>query len=81
MQLTVRLNGALVQEVGTSRVQVQIDDNGTVSDVIEYLCANYPQSTPTFKNAVAFASGSHLTPDTILSPNQQLALLIPYAGG
>lgn len=81
MLLNVRLNGTLVQEIGAPRVQVQLPEEGTVTDLISHLCERYPQAAPSLEKAVAFSTGAHLSPDSILTPNQQLALLLPIAGG
>ena len=81
MNINVRFNGALAQKIGTSRLQVQIQNPGAVSDLINHLQAQYPQAAPQFKQVVPFVAGQHLSLDAPLSDNQEVALLLPVAGG
>lgn len=79
MELTVRLNGALAQQMGRSRMQVTLADGATVDDLLAHLYAQAPLQILT--RAVPFVAGQHVERSTPLQNGQEVALLIPIAGG
>ncbi len=81
MVLTIRINGTLSQEIGSTRIQVDLQENATVNDLISQLAVRYPLAEATLQNAIPFAAGKHLSPETVLTSTTQLALLMPIAGG
>ena len=81
MLVHVRINGALAQEIGTTRLQASLEDGMTVSDLLAWLCQQYPQSATKLNQAVPIVAGQHLPQTTVLVAGQEVALLLPVAGG
>ena len=81
MQVSVRLSAALAQITGLPRVQVTVSDPATVADVIQSLLEQYPALAPRLKHAVPIVGGNHATSHDALSPGQEVAFLMPVAGG
>lgn len=81
MVLTIRINGSLAQEIGTTRLHVDITSSTTVEDVIQELKSKHPNSAETLQVVIPFVGGRHLDKTTTLKQGQQLALLMPAAGG
>ena len=81
MVIPIRINGALAQEIGTTRLNVDVETSATVEDVLKELIARYPASAETLQIAIPFAGGRHLDKTTMLKQGQQVALLMPAAGG
>ena len=81
MDISVRLNGVLAQRVGRAQLQVMVDDDATVADLIHALAAAYPVLDGRIDAAIPFIGGQHATRDAALSAGQEVALLMPVAGG
>ena len=81
MNINVRLNGALAQKIGTARLRIEVANSATVNDLLVQLRQRYPYSEQILNSAVPFASGQHLSPASPLSDGQEIALLVPVAGG
>ncbi len=81
MYINVRLNGALAQEIGTTRLRVQVSDAATVAGLLEQLEQQYPQSVQKLRHVIPVVAGQHLTQTASLTNGQEVALLLPVAGG
>jgi molybdopterin converting factor small subunit len=81
MQVSVRLSAALAQITGLPRVQVDVADDATVSTATAALLVQYPALAPRLKHAVPILAGNHATAADRLAPGQELAFLMPVAGG
>lgn len=86
MMVMVRTNGALAEKIGTTRLRLFIelaDETAapTIADVITQLNDTYPHAAIAIKQAIPFVSGRHLDPTTTLKQGQEIALLMPAAGG
>ena len=83
MNIQVRLNGHLSVLAGRSRVQVIVDEAGqiTVADVLAALGQQYPQAAASINSAVSVIGGRHVPHDTIVTAGQEVAVLVPIAGG
>lgn len=81
MQVTVRANGSLAKAFGVARVFVTLPDGATVGDLFAQLQKQYPNSAESLKIAIPIIKGHHHTHDTVLHAGQEVALLIPVAGG
>lgn len=81
MVLSIRINGLLAQEIGTTRLHVDVNPSTTIEALIQELKAKYPQSAETLQVAIPFVGGRHLDKTTTLKQGQQIALLMPAAGG
>lgn len=81
MKINVRINGELARDLGTSRLQVGLAESATLADLLDQLRQQYPRSSPKFDNAIPFSAGQHLAPTASLADGQEIALLMPVAGG
>ncbi|MFW6098052.1 MAG: MoaD/ThiS family protein [Chloroflexota bacterium] len=79
--ISVRVNGSLVEMLGASRLTLQLPQQATVADLVQELSRRHPQTTDLLARAVAVAGGKHIEPSTVLTDNQEVALLLPIAGG
>lgn len=77
----VRVNGKLAEEIGTSRVSIEVEEPATIQDIIDEVASRFPQSSKTILEAIPFVSGSHRGAGTEIRPNQEVTLLMPAAGG
>lgn len=81
MVVHVRVNGSLAEALGSSRHTIQVPQGATVSDLLDAFSAQHPGAADLISRAVAVAGGKHVAPATKLAENQEMALLMPIAGG
>jgi molybdopterin converting factor small subunit len=81
MQVMVRVNGVLVQKVGVARLPLSLMEGATVADLLAVLVKQYPQVAVEAGRAVTVVAGVHVDKTAVLHPNQEVALLLPVAGG
>ena len=81
MQVTVRVNGTLAQKVGIARFSMDLAPEATVSDLLQALQHRYPAAAAELHRVVAVVGGTHQTTSVALEDGQEVALLLPIAGG
>ena len=81
MQVSVRLSAALAQITGAARLQVTVCAAATVADVRQALLPSYPALAPRLPYAVAVVGGNHASPADVVFTEQEVAFLMPIAGG
>jgi molybdopterin synthase sulfur carrier subunit len=81
MRVNVRLSGELANQVGRPRLSLTLADGTTVSGLTDLLRREYPQSIPLLNTAVPIIAGKHVTYSEQLSDGQEVAFLLPVAGG
>ena len=81
MEISVRLGHGLAQHVGSSRLQVALNEGATLADLKGQLIAAHPSLMQQLAASVAIVAGSHISPDEPLSEAQEVALLLPISGG
>ncbi|MCX6065345.1 MAG: MoaD/ThiS family protein [Chloroflexi bacterium] len=86
MNIHVRFGSGLVLGNGLSRITVALypssgtmESSATVADLLKYLREQYPVAP--LATAVAVINGEHVSLTTPLSDGQEVALLLPIAGG
>ncbi len=79
MNIHIRLGAGLSFGNGMTRLTVTLASRATVGDLLEYLLVQYP--TLSFKNAVPVIGGETVSHNRSLSDGQEVALLLPIAGG
>ncbi len=77
----VRVNGKLAEELGTSRLTVEVSVPATIQDILDEISSSHPESTGTILEAIPFASGNHRGAAEEIQPGQEITLLMPAAGG
>jgi molybdopterin synthase catalytic subunit/molybdopterin synthase sulfur carrier subunit len=81
MQVNIRLSGELANLAGRHRFTVSQGDGTTVGDLLALLQQEHPQLWPRMNTAVPIISGKHVTPSEPLADGQEIAFLLPIAGG
>lgn len=81
MLIRVRLSAGLTPLVGNSRLSVSLSENATVTDLLDYLRAEYPALASKINSALPMISGRPVAPAHRLTEAQEVALLLPAAGG
>lgn len=79
--VNVRVNGSLAEALGASRLSVTLPEEPTLQDLVSELGARYPDCVELIERAVAVAGGKHLPSTAALVQGQEVALLMPIAGG
>ena len=81
MNVTVRLGAGLVEPAGKPRLQLTLADEATVADLLACLREQHPSLAPKLSSAIPMVSGRHAPPSQPLASGQEVALLLPVAGG
>ena len=81
MNIRVRLSAGLAQFAGNSRLVVNLPEGSTIADLLNQLRADYPDLAPKLDAAIPMASGKHAASSERLTAGQEVALLLPVAGG
>ena len=81
MKVNVRLSAGFAQTTGTTRLIIDLADGSTIADLLVQLRANYPAIETKLQTAVPTVAGRHASASQLLSAGQEVALLLPVAGG
>ncbi len=81
MNVQVRLSAGLAPTVGQARLVVSLAENATVADLLEHLRAQHPALAAKMNMALPMIAGRAAAPTDRLSEAQEVALLLPAAGG
>jgi molybdopterin converting factor small subunit len=81
VQVSVRLSSILAQQAGSSIVQVELAEEATIANLLEVLSAQNPALSQPLQTTVAIIAGRHVDRAQPLKAGQEVALLIPIAGG
>lgn len=81
MNIRVRLSAGLAQFAGNSRLAVNLAEGATVAELLDHLRTEYPHLAPKLETAIPMVSGKHAAPSEHLTTGQEVALLLPVAGG
>jgi molybdopterin synthase catalytic subunit/molybdopterin synthase sulfur carrier subunit len=81
MQVTVRVSGVLAQGMGMARFPVRLPDLSTAQTLLQHLRATYPHLSAEMERAVIVIGGAHQADSAMLQDGQEVALLMPIAGG
>jgi molybdopterin converting factor small subunit len=81
MQVRVRLGPGLARLAAAPIVALELDEGATVADACRRLAAEQPALDRALGAALPVVSGVHAERERPLRPGDELALLIPVAGG
>ncbi|MFQ5341678.1 MAG: MoaD/ThiS family protein [Anaerolineae bacterium] len=81
MDVRVRLSADLIQHVGKTHLTMRLSDGATVADLMSRLRNQYPSLTDRLEMAVPFVAGRHASQTEPLADGQEVAFLLPIAGG
>jgi molybdopterin converting factor small subunit len=81
VQIEVRLGPGLATAAGTRRLRVALPQGATVENLLEHLRGLEPGIAAGLDSALPVVGGSHASRAQQLADGDQVALLIPVAGG
>lgn len=81
ISVAVRLNGELTRLANRARLSVSLRKNATIDTLFEQLSREHPALTERLQQAVPVVNGTHTTRDYVLTNGEEVALLLPIAGG
>jgi sulfur-carrier protein len=81
VQVVVRLGSGLATAAGTRRLRVELPRQSTVDTLLERLRETQPAIAPALDSALPVVRGSHASGADALAEGDEVALLIPVAGG
>lgn len=81
MNVRVRLSAGLAPTAGSTRLMISVAENATVADLIAQLKAEHPALITKIAAAIPMVAGKHAAPTDPLTEGQEVALLLPAAGG
>lgn len=81
MQVQVRLGAGLARVAGTPRMIVELADGATVADLLDCLESSYPTLAAGLPAALPLVAGEHAARAQELAHGDEVALLLPAAGG
>ncbi len=81
MNIHVRVNGVLAEKLGRTRLSVTLAPPATIQDLVDHLQREHPHLVDELCRAVAVRSGAHQAETATLADGQEIALLLPIAGG
>jgi molybdopterin synthase catalytic subunit/molybdopterin synthase sulfur carrier subunit len=79
--VNVRLSGELARICGSARLALDMTDGATVDDVRAALRKRVPALAGALDATLPLVRGAHVPPDRQLGNGDELALLLPAAGG
>ena len=81
MRVDVLLFANLAELVGTRSVSVELRPDSTVADMLDELEDMHPVLQPWRSKLAVAVDGRYARPETIIQPNQDIALIPPVSGG
>jgi molybdopterin converting factor small subunit len=81
VHVQVRLGSGLATAVGTRRLRLELPQDATVDTLRRRLGAAEPAIAPALDSALAVVRGTHAIGAQPLADGDEVALLIPVAGG
>ena len=81
MNVHVRLSAGLAPTGGSTRLLVNLTEEATVADLLAHLREQYPALAQKMIPAIAMVAGRPAAPSDRLVEAQEVALLLPAAGG
>jgi molybdopterin converting factor small subunit len=81
LHIRVRLGAGLSRFAGSPLLAVELPDGGSVEDLYTAIGERHPELAPALPSALPVVAGVHVEREAALHPGDEVALLIPVAGG
>jgi MoaE-MoaD fusion protein len=81
MRVRVRLGAGLSRFADAPLLSLELHEGASVDDLLTALGADQPALAPALRSALPVLAGEHVEREQRLSANDEVALLIPVAGG
>ena len=81
MIVRIRLGSSLARFAPGPLLKLELPDGATIEDVYDSLAGATPDLAPALASALPVLGGEHVERSRVLTGGQEIALLIPVAGG
>jgi molybdopterin converting factor small subunit len=81
MKINLRFSSGLAAEIGQARLTREVAEGTTTATLLAQLQDEFPAAGDLLGRAVCMQQGFHVESETPLQDGQELALLLPIAGG
>ena len=81
MRIRVRLGAGLSRFADAPLLSIDLAEGASVEDLLAALGAQQPSLEPALPSALPVLAGTHVEREHMLEPGDEVALLIPVAGG
>jgi molybdopterin converting factor small subunit len=81
MRVRVRLGAGLSRFADAPVLSIDLAEGASVDDLLETLGTEQPALAPALRSALPVLAGTHVEREQRLSAGDEVALLIPVAGG
>jgi molybdopterin converting factor small subunit len=81
MEIRIRLGAGIARLASTPLLMVEVPDGTTVDGLYERLGEDHPDLAPALRSALPVIGGRHAERSHALAHGDEVALLIPVAGG
>jgi molybdopterin converting factor small subunit len=81
MRIAVRLGSGLSRLAGRSRLELELADGATVGDLLDRVAGDRPELGAGMPSVLTVVRGTQVAGDRVLADGDEVALLIPVAGG
>lgn len=81
MRVKVRFAAALARLAAAPQLTLDLPDGATVGELLQRLADEQPELAPALGAALPVRAGSHVERGDALADGDEVALLIPVAGG
>jgi molybdopterin synthase sulfur carrier subunit len=81
MRIDVRLGSGLSRLAGAARLEVEVSEGATVGDVLHRVAMDRPSLGGGLTSALTVVRGTQVGGDRVLHEGEEVAVLMPVAGG
>jgi molybdopterin synthase sulfur carrier subunit len=81
VEVRVRLSTELARLAGVPRLSVELGEGATVTDLMARVAASHPGVGDALRSALPVIAGAHASRERPLRAGEEVALLLPVAGG
>jgi molybdopterin converting factor small subunit len=81
VRIRVRLGAGLSRFADAPQLSIDLAEGASVADLLAALGAQQPTLAPALDSALPVVAGTHVEREKRLEPGDEVALLIPVAGG
>jgi molybdopterin synthase catalytic subunit len=81
VKIEVKFFASYKEALGREELDLELDDNSTVSDLIEHLRKDHPKLGNLLETLVVSVNLEYAHYDTVLKEGDEVALLPPVSGG
>ncbi len=81
MRVTVRFMSYLSSSIGAEKIEVNLPDQASLSDLVQHLQAIYPDHAALLARITYLVDKKSTSPDTSLADNGEVIALMSLGGG